>query len=77
LIHPLVDLTNLTDTQLEDKIQELGRKYFMMGSADLKFQIVQLLEMHKAELHNRRMKTYEQQFQKHQDKGLDSLININ
>jgi hypothetical protein len=77
MIHPLVNLTGLTDAQLEDKVQELGRKYFMMGSADLKFQIVQLLDLYKAELQNRRLKTYEQQFQKQQDKGLDNLININ
>lgn len=77
MMHPLVDLTNLTDSQIEDKIQDLGKKYFMMGSSDLKYQIVRLLDLYKIELQNRRMKTYEQQFQKQQDKGLDNLININ
>lgn len=77
MMHPLVDLTNLTDSQIEDKIQDLGKKYFMMGSSDLKYQIVKLLDLYKIELQNRRMKTYEQQFQKQQDKGLDNLININ
>jgi ribosomal protein L29 len=77
MIHPLVDLTELTDQQLESKIQELGRKYFMMGSGDIKIQIVRLLEIYKIELHNRRMQVYEQQFQKQQDKGLDNLINVN
>lgn len=76
-MNPLTNLTVFTETQLEDKIQDLGRKYFMTQNAELKYQIVNLLNLYKEELQNRRLKTFEQQFQKQKDKGLDNLININ
>ena len=76
-MNPLVDLTKLTDQQLEDKIQELSRKYFMPMSGELKFQIIQMIDLHKMALQERRMRTYEEQFKKNSDKGLDNLISIN
>ena len=76
MIHPLVDTTNLSDKQLEDKIQELGKKYFMVG-VELKSQVALILNIYKNELQQRRMKNYEEQFEKNKEKGLDNLININ
>jgi len=76
-MHPLVDLTTLNDKQLEEKIQELSKKYFMPMSAELRNQLVNMLDIYKMEMHNRRMKTYEESFQKSDDKGLDKLVNIN
>lgn len=77
MINPLVDLTQYTDTQLEDKIQELTKKYFMARNPDLQLQIFNMLDMYKIELQTRRQRVYEQQFIKQQEKGLDNLININ
>ncbi len=77
MIHPLVDTTNLSDKQLEDKIQELGKKYFMVGGVELKSQVALILNIYKNELQQRRMKNYEEQFEKNKEKGLDNLININ
>ncbi|NBU68420.1 MAG: hypothetical protein EBS49_02155 [Verrucomicrobia bacterium] len=77
MIHPLVDTTDLTDKQLEEKIQELSKKYFMVGGAELKNQVALILNIYKNELQNRRMKSYEEQFEKNKEKGLDNLINFN
>jgi len=77
MIHPLVDTTDLSDKQLEDKIQELGKKYFMVGGVELKSQVALILNIYKNELQQRRMKNYEEQFEKNKEKGLDNLININ
>lgn len=77
MIHPLVDTTTLSDKQLEDKIQELGKKYFMVGGVELKSQVALILNIYKNELQQRRIKNYEEQFEKNKEKGLDNLININ
>jgi hypothetical protein len=77
MIHPLVDTTNLTDKQLEDKIQELGKKYFMAGGSEVKNQLNLILNIYKNDLQQRRMKTYQEQFEKNKEKGLDNLLNIN
>lgn len=77
MIHPLIDLSAFKDNEIENKIQDLSKKYFMHGSDQIKMQIVQLLDIYKNELHVRRSKIYEEQFAKTANKGLDSLININ
>jgi hypothetical protein len=76
-MHPLVDLTDLNDKQLEEKVQSLSKKYFMPMSAELRNQLIMMLDTYKMELHQRRMTAYEEQFQKSNDKGLDKLVNIN
>ena len=77
MFNPLVDNFNqLTDAEVESKIVELGRKYWMTRNPQVQEQIAVLLEMYKQEAYSRRAK----QYQKNQDDGdndLDSLININ
>jgi hypothetical protein len=76
-MHPLIDsnLGNLKEAELENKIQELSKKYFLANNPTVKDQIVMILEDYKQELQTRRMKQWQDQYQK-RDTDLDSLINI-
>jgi hypothetical protein len=76
-MHPLIDLNlgNLKEAELENKIQELSKKYFLANNPTVKDQIVMILEDYKQELQTRRMKQWQDQYQK-RDTDLDSLINI-
>jgi hypothetical protein len=75
-MNPLISIGTLKDNEIEQKIQELGRKYFMTQNPEMKRQIVDALTMYKEELGNRRAAAWEKQFQK-SNKDLDNLININ
>ncbi|NBP57758.1 hypothetical protein EBU71_14730 [bacterium] len=72
MMNPFIDLTGMSETDLESKIHEITKKYFMTYNADLKVQLATALHMYKEELQNRRIKTYQEQFNK--QKGLDNLI---
>ena len=76
-MHPLAeDFAKLKDVELETKIQDLSRKYFMSANNPaVQQQIVMLLDTYKAELNVRRQKLWEEQYQK-RDTDLDSLINV-
>jgi hypothetical protein len=77
MIHPLSeDLSKLKDTELEAKIQDLSRKYWVAKNPMLQQQVATFLEIYNQELRTRRQKTWEQQRQ-NMDKGLDKLINVN
>jgi hypothetical protein len=75
-MNPLISVGSLKDSEIEEKIQELGRKYFMTHNADMRMQIASVLNIYKEELGNRRAAAWEKQFQKN-NKGLDNLINVN
>ena len=75
-MHPLVgDLSNLKDSELETKINELSKKYFATYNVDVREQMVMILDTYKEELSNRRRAEYEKMMQS-RDKGLDKLINV-
>lgn len=77
MFNPLVDsFAELSDAQLDEKIAELSRKYFMSTNPNLKLQISAILDMYREEIKSRRAR---QQLQSQQDgdSGLDNLININ
>lgn len=76
-MHPLIgaDLSNLKDTEIELKIQDLSKKYFQATNPSIRDQIVMMLDDYKNELQTRRMKQWEEQYQK-RDTDLDSLINV-
>jgi len=77
MFNPLVDSFNqLTDSEIENKISELGRKYFQSYNPQVQQQISVLLEMYKEEARARRAKQYLKAQQQNGDNGLDSLINI-
>lgn len=76
MIHPLSeDLTQLKDTEIEAKIQDLGRKYFMTTNPAVKQQITQFIDVYRTEISARRSKQVDQLYQK-RDKDLDKLINV-
>jgi L-arabinose isomerase len=78
MFNPLVDNFNqLNDSEVEDKLTELARKYWMTRNPEVQQQIAVLMDMYKIELTTRR--AIQQQKQKDQDNGensLDNLINI-
>lgn len=76
-MHPLIDnLSRLKDSELENTINELTRKYFMARNPGVQAQIVSALDTYKEELNLRRQREYENMIN-NRDKGLDKLINVN
>jgi hypothetical protein len=79
MYHPLVDdPRKLKDQDLENKIQELSKKYYLaarMGQGSVCSQILTALEMFKTELQRRQMESMQNLIKK-QNKDLDDLINV-
>jgi hypothetical protein len=76
-MHPLVeDLSSYKDAELENKINDLTRKYFMSRNPGVQAQIAAILDTYKNELAVRRQREYEKMMS-NRDKGLDKLINVN
>lgn len=76
-MHPLAeDFSKLKDTEIENRVQDLTKKYFQSVNPAVKHQITLFLDMYKAELESRRAKLWQEQYQK-RDTDLDSLINVN
>lgn len=76
MFNPLVDsFSELTDSEIDNKISELGRKYFLSNNPQVQQQIAVILEMYKEESRARRAKQY-LKTQQNGDNDLDSLINI-
>jgi hypothetical protein len=76
MFHPLEsNLQELKDTELEEKIQELTKKYYAaarMGYADLLTQLSTFLIIYKEEMSRRNREKF-----KNDDNGdLDQLINV-
>lgn len=79
MIHPLInDLSSFTDPQLEEKAQDLQRKYFKTNNPELQIQIANILDIYKEELQTRRAIAAQKQREQMDSNGkdLDSLINI-
>jgi hypothetical protein len=78
MLNPLVDsLANFTLTELENKVVELQRKYFMTHNPQVQAQISTILYIYKEEVQTRRAIEYERQKnQENGENGLDSLINV-
>lgn len=75
MIHPLIDdLKNLSDQELEEKSQDLQKKYFAayrLGKPELLTQLQNVITIYKEERHRRT------QLQKQQlDNDLEQLINV-
>jgi hypothetical protein len=76
-MHPLInDLSDLKDVEVDQKIQDLTKKYFQTYNQAVRNQIVSVLETYKEEASKRRAKALEAMMS-NRDKGLDKLININ
>lgn len=73
--HLVSNLSALSDAEIEEKILELSRKYFISKNPDLKLQISVVLDMFKEEARTRRAVQY-QKTNGQDNSGLDNLINI-
>jgi len=73
MFHPIEEnLNNYTTPQLENRMQDLSKKFFMTRNPEVKNQMATLIEMYRLELRSR----YAQEMAKNQDKDLDNLINV-
>jgi hypothetical protein len=76
-MHPLLnDLSNLKDAELEQKIFDLGRKYFMTNNVEVRQQMSMVLDGLKSELGKRRQAQLDKMMNT-KDKTLDNLIKVN
>lgn len=77
MLHPLeTDLSGLKDSEVEEKLQELSRKYFTaqrLGKPELLTQIATFVTIYKQELSKRYLEKTKMDF----DGDLDQLINVN
>jgi len=75
MLHPLQeDLSKFTDSEIENKLQELSRKYFAaqrLGSRELLTQLSTFVTIYRQELSGRYLKNKGQL-----DNDLDQLINV-
>ena len=79
MFHPLADSPkNLKDSELDSKINELSKKYFIavnLGQHQAANQMATILEMYKEE-QIRRQSAATDKLIKKQNKDLDDLINV-
>jgi hypothetical protein len=77
MFNPLVDnLSSLTDSEIEEKVSDLGKKYWQTRNLQVRDQIAAVYEMYSTEAQARRAKAYQRQADDN-DNDLDSLINVN
>jgi hypothetical protein len=76
MIHPFEgDLSQLKDTELEEKLFELNKKYFTayrLGKPELLTQLATFVTIYKDEMNRRNQLRIKQQL----DGDLDQLINV-
>jgi hypothetical protein len=76
MFHPLSeDYSQLKDAEIENRIQDLSKKYFQATNPTVQYQITLFLDIYKSELAARRAKVWQEEYQK-RDTDLDSLIKI-
>lgn len=74
-MYPLLEIESLKDEELEQRINELSKKYFQTRNPQVQQQIATVLEMMRIEYSARNAKKY-QEMNENPDKDLDNLINI-
>lgn len=76
MFHPFEgDLSQLKDNEVEDKLNELNRKYFLaarLGNRELLTQIATFVTIYKEEMSKRYLSKSQGQL----DNDLDQLINV-
>lgn len=74
-MHPLVgSLSEVKTTELENKITDLTKKYFMTNNMEARQQISMVLDSYKTELNQRHQAALKKLMD---DKSLDKLIKVN
>jgi len=78
MFNPLANISDLTDLEIENKISDLGRKYFQTNNPQVQSQIAVLLEMYKEESYTRRALAAQRERENNEngENSLDSLINV-
>lgn len=79
MLHPYVnDLSDLTINDLEGKVVELQRKYFISTNPSVQSQISVILDIYREEINNRRQIEAQRQRdnQSNDDNSLDNLIKV-
>lgn len=81
MFNPLLpDLSKIKDQDLDNKIFELTKKYYValrLGNGGVAQQIVLNLDAFKSEQQQRRINATKDVSRKNQEDGLDDLINVN
>lgn len=73
MFHPLEEnLSQFTTPQIEEKLQNLSRKYTMTRNPQVQSQMITLIEMYRMELSTR----YAKEMANNGDNSLDDLINV-
>ena len=67
------DISELTASEIEQKILKLNSVYFMTENNDVRQQIILLLDSYKLELESKRTR---EKIEQERDNGLDDLINV-
>ena len=77
-LNPFVDdLSDISTSDLSDKINDLSKKYFMTKNPEVQNQIRAVLEMYRSEAVSRQAKeTLNQNKSENGENSLDNLINI-
>lgn len=76
-MHPGIDnLKELTEIQLEEKLQKLNRYYFITENSELRQQMILVMDTYKIEIQERREAAKRKQIEEQGDNGLDDLINV-
>jgi len=77
MFNPLLDnFDDLSDEEIELKISELSRKYYISRNPQVQQQISVILEMFKQELNSRIAKNRQKEQEQNGENGLDNLINV-
>lgn len=76
MFHPLEgDLSQLNDKEIEDKLSDLSKKYFVaarIGNTELLTQVDTFVTIYRNELSKR----YQEKLKQQTDTDLDQLINV-
>lgn len=76
MIHPFTpNLSKLKDSEVEDKLSELNKKYFLaykMGNGELLTQLATFVNIYKAEV----AKRYQAKVKSQNNGDLEQLINV-
>jgi uncharacterized protein YpbB len=75
-MHPLLgSLSKLSDNELEQKLSDVNKRYWLTSNPEVREQIIMVIESYKLELESRRIKQRIDS-QQNGNPGLDNLINI-
>jgi len=75
-MHPLTDLSIFSDDQIEQRIADLSRKYFVTANPQIHSQLELMIDECKQELTIRSARKKLEQNNNPDDNSLDNLINI-